>query len=153
VRGADGRFDWGRYSGVKALLSSRYNRLSRHSDDPTRASAVATLHVVPDVEAYGAFRVPGLRGVARTAPYMHDGSLPTLEAVVRHYSTLDAVKLHIAAAHPHAEPGEPMPPRPTASALRTLNLGDAQVADLVAFLETLSAPLRPTVLPPLDCGR
>ena len=72
---------------------------------------------------------------------MHDGSLPTLEAVVRHYSTIDEVKLHIAAAHPHVEPGEPLPPRPTASVLRTLNLSGAQVADLVAFLETLSAPM------------
>jgi cytochrome c peroxidase len=141
VRGADGRHDWGRYAGVKALLASRYNLLSRHNDDPSRANALPTRHVGPDVEAYGAFRVPGLRNVADTPPYMHDGSLPTLEAVVRHYSTIDAVKLHIAAAHPHAEPGEPLPPRPTASALRTLNLSDTQVDDLVAFLRTLSAPL------------
>lgn len=143
VRGADGRHDWGRYSGVKALLASRYNLLSRHNDDAARANALGTRHVAPDLESYGAFRVPGLRNVAQTPPYMHDGSLPTLAAVLRHYSTIDEVKLHIAAAHPHAEPGEPMPPRPTASALRTLNLGEAQVADLLAFLHTLSAPLQP----------
>jgi cytochrome c peroxidase len=143
VRGADGRIDWGRYSGVKALRASRYNLLTRHNDDATRANAPGTRHVAPEVETYGAFRVPGLRNVADTPPYMHDGSLPTLEAVVRHYSTIDEVKLHVAAAHPHAEPGEPMPPRPTASALRALNLSDGQVADLVAFLQTLSAPLRP----------
>jgi cytochrome c peroxidase len=34
----------------------------------------------------GKFRVPGLRNVAVTAPYMHDGSLPTLEAVVEQYA-------------------------------------------------------------------
>jgi cytochrome c peroxidase len=34
----------------------------------------------------GAFKTPTLRQVARTAPYMHDGSLPTLEAVVEFYS-------------------------------------------------------------------
>jgi cytochrome c peroxidase len=151
VRGVDGRYDWGRYAGVKALLAGRYNLQSRHNDDPSHANALPTRHVGPDVEAYGAFRVPGLRNVADTPPYMHDGSLPTLEAVVRHYSTIDEVKLHIAAAHPHAEPGEPLPPRPTASALRTLNLNDPQVDDLVAFLRTLSAPLRPTPRPAWPC--
>ena len=30
----------------------------------------------------GAFKTPTLREAARTAPYMHDGSLPTLESVV-----------------------------------------------------------------------
>jgi cytochrome c peroxidase len=34
----------------------------------------------------GKFKVPGLRNVAVTAPYMHDGSLPTLEAVVAQYA-------------------------------------------------------------------
>ncbi len=33
----------------------------------------------------GAFKTPGLRDIARTAPYMHDGSLKTLEDVVEHY--------------------------------------------------------------------
>jgi len=32
----------------------------------------------------GAFRTPSLRNVARTAPYMHDGSVPTLEAAIEH---------------------------------------------------------------------
>jgi cytochrome c peroxidase len=35
------------------------------------------------------FRVPGLRNVARTAPYMHDGSLATLREVVRFHSELN----------------------------------------------------------------
>ena len=34
----------------------------------------------------GRFRAPTLRNVAVTAPYMHDGSLPTLDAVLDHYS-------------------------------------------------------------------
>ncbi len=33
----------------------------------------------------GSFKTPLLRDIARTAPYMHDGSLPTLEAVIDHY--------------------------------------------------------------------
>ena len=34
----------------------------------------------------GRFKTPGLRGVARTAPYMHDGSLSTLREVVEYYN-------------------------------------------------------------------
>ena len=38
-------------------------------------------------EDKGKFKVPTLRNVEKTAPYMHDGSLPTLEAVVEHYNS------------------------------------------------------------------
>ena len=48
------------------------------SDDPGRGALTDSL---PD----GAFRVPTLRNVALSAPYMHDGSLATLEAVVQFY--------------------------------------------------------------------
>ena len=37
-------------------------------------------------EDIGRFRAPTLRNVALTAPYMHDGSVPTLEAVLEHYA-------------------------------------------------------------------
>ena len=36
----------------------------------------------------GKFRVPSLRNVALTAPYMHDGSVPSLEQAVRHTGTI-----------------------------------------------------------------
>ena len=38
------------------------------------------------IEDMGKFRAPTLRNIALTAPYMHDGSIPTLEAVVDHYA-------------------------------------------------------------------
>jgi cytochrome c peroxidase len=82
--------------------------------------------------------VPGLRNAALTAPYMHDGSITTLTSVVRHYSTINDEKLILAAPHPHAEPGEEQPERPTGSVLRTLNLGEREITDLVAFLDTLT---------------
>lgn len=44
------------------------------------------LHDIGLPTAAGAFKTPGLRLVALTAPYMHDGSLPTLSSVVRHYA-------------------------------------------------------------------
>ena len=45
-----------------------------------------------DPRDYGRFKVPDLRNVELTAPYMHDGRFPTLEAVVEHYNT--GVKPH-----------------------------------------------------------
>jgi cytochrome c peroxidase len=70
--------------------------------------------------------VPSLRNVAKTAPYMHNGSLPTLEAVVRHYSQVDIERLH-------GDDGTRL--------VRPLQLSPREIADLVAFLETLSSPV------------
>ncbi|MBY0439849.1 MAG: hypothetical protein K2W80_16830, partial [Burkholderiales bacterium] len=138
VRRADGRFDWGRYDGIKAVQASRFSLLGRFNDDRKGTTGESTRRVALTVEAYGQFKVPGLRNVALTAPYMHDGSITTLAGVVRHYSTITEEKLILAAPHPHADPGEEMPARPTGSLLRTLNLGEREIADLVAFLDTLT---------------
>ena len=70
---------------------------------------------------FGEFKVPSLRNVARTAPYMHNGSLATLRDVVRHYSNLDENRLHA--------DGERI--------LKPLGLDKYDVDALVAFLETL----------------
>ncbi|HSR72058.1 MAG TPA: hypothetical protein VLL72_06720, partial [Kiloniellales bacterium] len=67
------------------------------------------------------FKTPSLRNVALTAPYMHDGSLGTLEQVVRYYDR---------GGEPH--PG--LDPR-----IRPLGLAEDEVAALVAFLESLTA--------------
>jgi cytochrome c peroxidase len=89
------------------------------SDDAFHVSLVhsMTRAGVPDPghrgEPANAFRTPGLRGVAATAPYYHDGSAPGL---------CDAVQ-------PHAADAGSVPPLLTASERR----------DLVAFLRTLSA--------------
>ncbi|MCR9173395.1 MAG: cytochrome-c peroxidase [bacterium] len=42
--------------------------------------------IAGDSSKMGAFKVPSLRNVALTAPYMHDGSMQTLEEVLEHYS-------------------------------------------------------------------
>jgi len=138
VRRPNGRFDWGRYDGIKAVQASRFSLLGRFNDDRKGTTGESTRRVALTVEAYGQFKVPGLRNVALTAPYMHDGSIATLADVVRHYSTINEEKLILAAPHPHAEPGEELPARPTGSLLRTLNLGEREIADLVAFLDTLT---------------
>jgi len=75
-----------------------------------------------------AFKTPGLREIGRSAPYMHDGSLATLEDVIRHYVS-GVVE------------------RPTVSKdiTRGLDLSDAERADLIAFLRTLSSDGEPSL--------
>lgn len=68
----------------------------------------------------GRFRTPGLRNVALTAPYMHDGRFGTLAEVVDHYAT---------GGH-YAENRSPN--------VHPLGLDAEQKAALVAFLHTLS---------------
>ena len=69
----------------------------------------------------GAFKAPGLRNTANTAPYMHNGIFPDLDAVIRHYN--------------HAPPAFP-----GHSDLVPLALTVEQSEALKAFLQTLSAP-------------
>jgi cytochrome c peroxidase len=80
----------------------------------------------------GRFRTPSLRNVAVTAPYMHDGSIATLEEVIRHY----AAGGRTIADGPHAGAGHVNPYK---DALITgFEISDAEIADLIAFLESLT---------------
>ena len=47
---------------------------------------IGKMRVSLDPKDKGAFKVPTLRNVAITAPYMHDGSIKSLEAVIDHYT-------------------------------------------------------------------
>jgi cytochrome c peroxidase len=66
------------------------------------------------------FKVPSLRNIALTAPYMHDGSLLTLEAVIDHYQTGGK-------PHPNKSP-----------LLKPFVLAPQERADLLAFLGSLT---------------
>lgn len=119
--------DPGRWGGLQQLLASPYTRLGGHSDaGPDDPRAVATRHVVMEPRNFGEFKVPGLRGLVATAPYFHDGSAATLEDVVRHYSTIDERRLHVDGTR----------------VLQPLELTTREVADLVAFLRSLSPTAR-----------
>ena len=119
---AKGRVDSGRHGGIKELRVDRFNLLGPYSDDPTGAAASKTRHVASQHRNFGEFKVPGLRNVALTAPYMHNGGLATLRDVVLHYSDLNEERLHA--------DGERI--------LRPLKLSPREVDDLVAFLESLT---------------
>lgn len=118
-----GGVDPGRHGGLQQLQASRMNRLGAHNDaSPQDPRAVTTRHVIIEPRHFGEFRVPGLRQLTHTAPYMHNGSLATIEDVVQHYSALNEERLHA--------DGERI--------LRPLNLAPEQANDLAAFLRSLS---------------
>ena len=71
----------------------------------------------------GAFKTPTLRNVAETAPYMHDGSLGTLEDVIDDYDEGGT-------ENPHLDPE-----------MTRLDLTAAEKAALLAFLKTLTGPV------------
>ncbi|MCY7305356.1 MAG: hypothetical protein LH632_04260 [Rhodoferax sp.] len=89
-----GVVDPGRHAGILALRQSPYNLLGAFADRDTRIESVKTRHVDLQHRNFGEFKVPSLRNVANTAPYMHDGKFATLEAVLRHYSQLNMERLH-----------------------------------------------------------
>jgi cytochrome c peroxidase len=113
--------DPGRRDGIKKLLADRFNLLGPYNDDPKRTTATGTKHVVLEHRNFGEFKVPSLRNLALTAPYMHNGRLATLRDVVDHYSNLSPDRLH--------SDGEAI--------LKPLKLSEGESRDLVAFLESL----------------
>jgi cytochrome c peroxidase len=79
----------GRQEAVRQLKASPYNLLGRYNDDAAGPGAAATRALAAREADYGAFRVPGLRNVALTAPYMHDGRYANLRDVVRGHSPVE----------------------------------------------------------------
>jgi cytochrome c peroxidase len=86
----------------------------------------------------GLFQVPSLRNAARTAPYMHDGSLATLEDVIRFYARGGGRALGVDPARIDDQ-------------VRAFELREDEVADLAAFLRALddesARPAVPAALP------
>ncbi|WMX12004.1 cytochrome c peroxidase [Aureispira sp. CCB-E] len=72
------------------------------------------------------FKVPSLRNIALTAPYMHDGRFKTLEEVVQHYNTglINSPTIDPALLYPYHNGG--------------LMLSNQDIQDLIAFLKTLT---------------
>jgi cytochrome c peroxidase len=88
--------------------------------------------IVPGVlKMEHAFKTPGLREIARRGPYMHDGSLPTLAAVMDHYNN----------------GGIDRPSR--SDQIAPLGLSKQDCDDLVAFLTTMTSDMAPTPFPVL----
>lgn len=115
------KFDQGRSLGTLQVVDDMFNCLGEYSDAKEEACVELRFIKIEGEELVGAFKVPGLRNVAETAPYMHNGIFPDLEAVIRHYN--------------HAPPAFP-----GHSDLVPLAFTEAQSEALKAFMLTLSAP-------------
>lgn len=76
--------------------------------------------VTKEPKDIGAFKTSGLRNIALTAPYMHDGSEPTLESVVGFYNQGGI-------PNPNLDGG-----------IRPLNLTEDEKKDLVEFMKSLT---------------
>ncbi len=118
--------DAGRYEGIARVKQGDFTAGGRYSDaDPqTRAAALDKVQsLAHDTESWGAFKIPTLRNVALSPPYMHQGQQATLMDALRHYNTLENSVL---TGH-HAE-----------TVLTPLGLTDDELADLEAFLQALT---------------
>lgn len=97
-----------------------------------------------------AFRTPPLRNVALTAPYMHNGAYPTLEAAVTHHLRPAAALRAYDGTHLPAELQGTLQNHPVTIAAilesldphlsRPVSLTDRQMAQLLAFLNALTDP-------------
>jgi len=83
-------------------------------------------------EDVGKFKAPTLRNIALTAPYMHDGSIPTLEGVLDHYSAGGRT----ITSGPHAGKGQDNPNKDPLIGGFTLSQQDR--GDLIEFLRCLT---------------
>lgn len=97
---------------------------------PANNTGIAEITGKP--EDMGRFRAPSLRNVAITAPYMHDGSIATLDEVLDHY----AAGGRTIAAGPRAGVGRANPLK--SSFVPGFTLTRAERADLIAFLKALT---------------
>ena len=105
-----GDADTGRLDDVRRLLANPLNLLGPYNDSPGSARTAATLNLRAVETLRGRLRTPGLRNVAHTAPYLHDGRVERLPDALQHQR--------------HATHAAP--------------LTGAQVDDLAAFLASLS---------------
>jgi cytochrome c peroxidase len=117
--------DEGRFEDVPPLLRSAWNSAGNYSADPEAGAAKLASLDPEDESTKGQFRTPGLLNVAETAPYFHNGYAESLEDVLWHYNNRGG-----------GEPGSfagRLDPK-----MRPLGLTDAEVNDLIAFLESLT---------------
>lgn len=125
------RTDQGRLAGIRLVEEDPFNGAGAFSDDPV-AGGEKVRYLRRTQHTFGEFKTPSLRNVAETAPYMHMGQLATLEQVVRFYSTLEgALPRHLGSRE---------------KLLAPVDLSEGEIADLVAFLESLTDTALPAGL-------
>ena len=114
--------DSGRARGVEQVLADEFNCLSAYSDAAPEDCGELRFAKAGDHALERQFKPPSLRNVAERAPYMHAGQFQTLRQVLEHYNRAPAAP----AGH---------------SELKPLGLSEQELAQLEAFLRSLSGPL------------
>ena len=123
--------DPGRHRGIEKLLASPFNAKSVYSDQRSGPVRQKLDSLVNGPRFWASFKTPTLRGVSRSAPYMHQGQFGSLRRVVEYYNTLEGA---IVLDH-HAE-----------TVLVPLGLTEGEIDDLVSFLESLEGQPLPSNL-------
>lgn len=112
----------GRIAAVEIALADEFNCRGKYSDARPRDCAELTFARRHSTELLGAFKVPTLRGLAKTGPYMHIGNLRSLNDVMWHYRGLPAARV-----------GQ--------TELDSFTITGAEFDELEAFLRTLDGPI------------
>ena len=129
-----GAYDPGRTAGAQAVATAEFRCGSAWSDT---ADCPELRYLNPSFDDFVlAFKTPSLRNVAETAPYMHDGSMASLDDVLAFYNAL---------------PGQPALGHRELT-LRPLAWSDAQRGAMKAFLRSLTGPSSPTSSAPPDAN-
>jgi cytochrome c peroxidase len=102
------------------LADEKYHNIGIGMDKPE--PDLGRFAVTKDTADTGAFKTPTVRNAALTAPYMHDGSVATLEDVVAWYDK---------GGHPNPHLSDKIKP---------LNLTAEERADLVEFMKACTGP-------------
>ena len=112
--------DTGRIEAAEDIYENTFSGVGPYSDDVAYAEAFLDGLTSTD-DQLGQFRVPTLRNLEQTGPYMHGGHFDTLSEVLAYYNVLDETPFQ-------GERDERFVP---------LGLTDTELADLEAFLLTL----------------
>jgi len=112
----------GRIAGVKGVVKDEFNCTSKYSDAKPEQCSELKFVRKSGKDLLGAFKAPTLRYLSKSGPYMHNGSLNTLEDVTWHYRT-----------SPIAGVGR--------SELEPFVITDTEFVQLEKFLLTLDGPI------------
>ncbi|NQY59356.1 cytochrome-c peroxidase [Cognatishimia sp.] len=133
--------------GLPQIGPGKAARFESHAQDTGR------MRVTGDPADAYAFRTPSLRNVTITAPYGHNGSYADLGDMIRHHANVEEAfaSYDLAKAHLPSFPGandlRAMSPDETsailaANVLAPSALSDADISDLISFLESLEDPAK-----------
>lgn len=118
----------------KNLQSEFLSQAKEFNPDGKKYTDIGLAKTINDPKRKGKFKVPTLRNIALTAPYMHNGIFQTLEEVVDFYNTRDVDKKW----------GVPeVKENVNKEELGNLKLNKQEVADIVAFMQTLTDGYQP----------